>query len=522
VHVVAEFGDGDAVLQPALRARILAGMHTDELRAGERLPSVREIAREYGVSRRAATRAYASLAAEGLIELASRSGAYLTDVGGRGRGPDPRRPEGVVDDESWLVELFAAALRRGIPVAQLPGFLSQALGPRPVRAAVLDGTEDQLWSVCDELRRDYGIDASPADVDTLGDGWDARPCRHAAVLAADLLVTTPYLGPRVRRLGALLGKPVQVVTMCVDLFAEARAQLRRGPVHFIGVDPRFGASVRRVIGAESGLPAGAAATGADGRLRVLVYGRDDLCAVAAPGPVYVTRLARRRMAVDPAARPVLARTLPEARVLSPESARALFRFVLRARPGERVGRGGAMSDAAEREPRVPAVRREQPSTQLSREEFTRRLGERFYDPAFDAVRAEIERVIDVAWEGYHEYRKSPRARKAGPGFADPEHELPVEWLATRDAIGEAQRRHDDPAAPRRILLVSAAARSSQTCPGESPKTYRLAQLARAVLEGERDVECDFLDLSLLTAEYGKQILPCKACAPATRTTRWSR
>jgi hypothetical protein len=66
------------------------------------------------------------------------------------------------------------------------------------------------------------------------------------------------------------------------------------------------------------------------------------------------------------------------------------------------------------EPRVG-----QGDVKLSREEFARRVRERFADPAFAAVTAEIDRVIDVAWNGYDEYRKSPRTRRAGAEFADP-------------------------------------------------------------------------------------------------------
>jgi multimeric flavodoxin WrbA len=169
----------------------------------------------------------------------------------------------------------------------------------------------------------------------------------------------------------------------------------------------------------------------------------------------------------------------------------------------------------------PEVRTGQGSVELSKEEFRRRLGERLYDPAFDAVRPEIERLIDVAWDGYHEYRKSPRKRKAGPGFADPEYDLPVEWLETRDRILAAERRQKDPAAPRRVLVVSGAARHDQTCPGEMSKTFRLARLSRDVVEAAEGFECDFLDLSLLTAEYGRQILPCKACvATAMPLCHW--
>ena len=105
---------------------------------------------------------------------------------------------------------------------------------------------------------------------------------------------------------------------------------------------------------------------------------------------------------------------------------------------------------------APRVRTGQGEVKLSREEFARRLGERFADPAFDAVRGEIERIVEVAWEGYDEYRKSPRTRPAGPGFADPEFELPVEWLAAREAIREAEARHRDGAGISRSSVASVA------------------------------------------------------------------
>src|SRR5918996_1012107 len=116
-----------------------------------------------------------------------------------------------------------------------------------------------------------------------------------------------------------------------------------------------------------------------------------------------------------------------------------------------------MTSSAESDTKSPEVRKGQGNVKLSRDEFARRLGERFYDPAFDSVRAEIDRIIGVAWTAYDEYHKSPRKRKAGPGFADPEFELPVEWLEARAAIQNAERRQRDPSAPRRILLICGAA-----------------------------------------------------------------
>src|SRR5262245_5426893 len=157
------------------------------------------------------------------------------------------------------------------------------------------------------------------------------------------------------------------------------------------------------------------------------------------------------------------------------------------------------------------VRKGQGDVKLTREEFERRLRERFYDPEFQAVERQLADIVNIAWKAYDEYHKSPRKMTAGPGFANPEFELPIEWLDTRSRIQQAEREQKDPSRQSRVLLVSGAARHDQTCPGEMSKTFRLASMAREEIE-RTGFRCDFLDLSLPTAEYGRQILPCKACA----------
>ncbi|HJR59634.1 MAG TPA: NAD(P)H-dependent oxidoreductase [Vicinamibacterales bacterium] len=159
---------------------------------------------------------------------------------------------------------------------------------------------------------------------------------------------------------------------------------------------------------------------------------------------------------------------------------------------------------------MPEVRKGQTDVALSREEFERRLRERFYDPGFDRVAPQVDAAVDIAWQAYHEYHKSPRTTKAGPGFADPEFELPLEWLAARTRILEEERRQQLPESPSRILLICGAARTDRSCPGEMSKTFRLVQMAREEID-RAGLTCDLLDLSVLTAEYGRQILPCKAC-----------
>jgi multimeric flavodoxin WrbA len=149
--------------------------------------------------------------------------------------------------------------------------------------------------------------------------------------------------------------------------------------------------------------------------------------------------------------------------------------------------------------------------QLSRDEFRARLLRRFSDPAFEGVADELEKVVEVAWGAYDEYRKSPRTRRAGRGFADPEAALSAEWLGARAAIRKAEQAQKDPRTRSRVLVICGAARSDQTCPGEMSKTFRLATLAGQVIEAERGFEVDLLDLSRLASEYGRVIYPCKGC-----------
>jgi multimeric flavodoxin WrbA len=157
------------------------------------------------------------------------------------------------------------------------------------------------------------------------------------------------------------------------------------------------------------------------------------------------------------------------------------------------------------------VRTGMPSVALDKAEFARRVRQRFYDPAFAAVDREIERIIDVAWDGYDDSRKSPRTRPAGPGYADPTYELSIEWSETREAIRRAEERQKSPTAKPRVLLINGSSRNDQTCPGEMSKSWRLIEIARQVFTAEPDFEVEVLDLSRIAAEYGRQIHPCKAC-----------
>jgi len=171
-------------------------------------------------------------------------------------------------------------------------------------------------------------------------------------------------------------------------------------------------------------------------------------------------------------------------------------------------------------PAPPKTRTGQAPAGLSRDEFGRRFQRMFFDPAFGPQREALQRVEAIAWEGYSKARKSPITRKAGAGFADPEYELSVEWFETRERLLAAEAKQKDPATPSRVLVVCGSPRNDGSCPGELSKTWRLSQLVLQVLQ-QSGLEGDFLDLSLLTSDYGRHIHPCKGCvATAMPLCHW--
>jgi len=165
---------------------------------------------------------------------------------------------------------------------------------------------------------------------------------------------------------------------------------------------------------------------------------------------------------------------------------------------------------------TPEPRKGMPDPSLDEATFKQRFRSRFVDPAFELLGAELEKIAGAAWDAYSHHRKAPRTRPAGPGYADPSYEVAVDWLDAKAAIDAAQKRHDDPDGPCRVLVINGSSRNEHTCPGEMSKSYRMTQIARGVLE-DQDIAVEVLDLSRLTSEYGRRIHPCKACfstAPA--------
>lgn len=159
---------------------------------------------------------------------------------------------------------------------------------------------------------------------------------------------------------------------------------------------------------------------------------------------------------------------------------------------------------------MTTVRKGQAPAKLNRDEFHLRFMRKFYDPAFEAVSKELASVEEIAWKNYINSHKAPITVKAGPGFADPDYDLSVEWKEAHDRLLAAEARQKDPATRSRVLVINASARNDGSCPSEISKSWRLSKMCEDVLHGE-NIETDLLDLSLLTSDYERRIHPCKAC-----------
>ncbi|CAM5496483.1 flavodoxin family protein [Eoetvoesiella caeni] len=156
------------------------------------------------------------------------------------------------------------------------------------------------------------------------------------------------------------------------------------------------------------------------------------------------------------------------------------------------------------------VRTGQYTGTLTRDAFRKRFMHRFYDPAFQGEQEALERLEAIAWDAYQSGRKTPVTVKAGPGYADPDYDMSVEWKETHDRLARAAEIQRDPHTRLRVLVIIGASRNDGTCPGEVSKSWRLAQIVRHEVEAG-GLQADMLDLSRLVSEYQYQIHPCKGC-----------
>ncbi|MFC4777053.1 PLP-dependent aminotransferase family protein [Paenibacillus sp. GCM10023252] len=184
----------------ALYLTLREAIRTGSLNEGDKLPSSRQLAAEYSVSRGSVTAAFDMLYAEGYVRMERGSGTYasyrMPELLAADTVPERQRSTMTIDDESiplssWAKRLPAAAsphpIPRGLgPAAILADFRSGQLDPEAfpsadwkrvmyneIRRLVERQSEDEYQAeghlplrqaIAHELRRERGIAALPEDV----------------------------------------------------------------------------------------------------------------------------------------------------------------------------------------------------------------------------------------------------------------------------------------------------------------------------------------------------------------------
>jgi hypothetical protein len=178
----------------------------------------------------------------------------------------------------------------------------------------VQGSRDQIAGMCRELFDDYGLEATGLDIALLA---DPSPEIIADLRRTDLLVSTPGYETLVRHLGERVGVPVVIADVRPDLLGGEWRMLLRQPVYIVVSDERFVAVLEKFF---------SQVASAAENLRILVVGRDDVAAIPAAAPVYVTRSAMDMLDGTP----IGGRIVPSARVFSAQAARDLVSYIVRA------------------------------------------------------------------------------------------------------------------------------------------------------------------------------------------------
>jgi DNA-binding transcriptional regulator YhcF (GntR family) len=286
-----------------LRQRVLRALQAGTLHAGDRLPSTRDLSTEFGEDHRVILASYRALADEGLVELRPRGGVYAA----RTIGPNGALP---LPAESWLVDMLAESVARGIPAVELGEWLRRSVSTLRLRAAVIATTPDQIDGIRRELLDDYGLESEGVDAALVGTAREPALLRHV-----DIIVTTEAHAHAVQRLAARLGKPSVSASVRPDLIRGEWRLLLRGPVYVVVRDERFADTLLRFFQNTEGRE----------NLHMMIVGRDDLSSIPDGAPTYVTRSAREVLGTTP----ISGRILPAARVFSADASREILSFIVR-------------------------------------------------------------------------------------------------------------------------------------------------------------------------------------------------
>lgn len=261
-----------------LRDRIVTSLHVGRVAGGDRLPGVRDVARNTGANPRTVAKAYRQLEREGLVEMRARSGVYVAKQdqwGGRLLEETGR----------WLGGILLEAWKRNIPIPDLADLIRRCTRDTQLKAACVAENEDDRRALREELTRSFGIESLAVPVSDLPSGDADRNALPPALRKADFIVTTPFHSAPVRAAADSLGKPLVLATLHPDLVDAIERTIQQGHLTVVCADPGFGEQVRALHGGEH-----------PERIHVVLAGDGEALRSLDPdGPVLLTRAAQERI-----------------------------------------------------------------------------------------------------------------------------------------------------------------------------------------------------------------------------------
>ncbi len=190
-------------LAALFRGSLSLALYLGLLRAGDRIPGIREVSRATALNHKTVARAYRTLQKEGILEVRDRSGVYVGALGWTDRHP-------VGDTETWAAEMLTEAWRRRTGIPALPEVVRRWTAAAPLRCACVEADPERRAALCAELAGAFGFECVALAPDDAPGG--SAGGMAAAVAGADLVVTTPFHAAGLRPLARAHGRPLMVAT----------------------------------------------------------------------------------------------------------------------------------------------------------------------------------------------------------------------------------------------------------------------------------------------------------------------
>jgi DNA-binding transcriptional regulator YhcF (GntR family) len=312
-----------STLLEQVREQLLSALHTGKMGAGDRLPSVRQLALRNGINVKTALAIYQRLRDEGYLELRTGSGAYVSAIEGAG-----------LEQAYWLsmLRLIKSNLSEAVHLrvgpeqyaALVQSYVSRSRSSAP-SFALIECNHEQINVFGNEISSRLRVPVLPVHLGKL-----RSPDRSSARLLADTdyFLTTHFHFREVKQLVGHSGKKVLQIALNPAFFPTLVAGARRGRLLMIVSNTDFFPRFKRAL-LEVGTPREVVEriSAVDGSKLSRVRS-----AVAKAGTVYISPVC------DPLVRQVIPTSLKELKfesILSPaslESLEALLLVHAQARP----------------------------------------------------------------------------------------------------------------------------------------------------------------------------------------------